>query len=944
MIFRNRTLKAGTALTVLITFGWMASGGNAWAESRAAQRDPVRALARLADNPNLHLSAEGRESLRIAAKMAAPLQEAEPARFAASPGAKDPASEMREIASELDRIKSFHGFGAASSKVTLERTAEDIFHLRQRLEASHKKVLREFAEAESLLRTARLSGVIVERHSAARAAYMVNIQSVFQDMEVASKGQSGEEILAALGSAADLLGKSTDERPDQPFDPAQMPFRRAVSIERGPLSTNEKAGSFGPVITPTGIAEPFVAPGPGELVPNEDAQITPEIQALAASLGNQPLRIYNWVRDNIEYVPTYGSAQGSQLTLVAKRGNAFDTSSLLISLLRAAGISSRYVTGTIEVPAAAMMNWVGGAASPEIAGRLLAQGGVPSVGLTSGGIVTHIRIEHVWVEAAIDNIPSRGAVHRQGDTWVPMDPSFKLHAFTPRSGVFTENPISTIIDPNDHLFDVDEPLGRVTNVDDQALQDKLVEWMWRSADYIMDHHGVASAIDDVLGRKIILQEKIGVFASSLPYKVIAYRAGVGTLPSSLRHSLTLKGFSSEIARALGGESFSVKLSFPEINSRRLSLQFEPATQADADTLEAARNSGASSLPVYLIDVVPVIKLDGVERGRGDRVRMGSVYSVDVVLQAPTRNNTVPFKVVAGDEIVVGLTGNGITQEVIEKRFATNPVDSPSEHLHQVQLHYWMESDFLGEAAAKGHNVHMLRLPSVGLFSSPLQTSYIFGAPRSGFYQGRTMDVRQSLLGAAGEDPAKVVSFMKQAGFFGSYLEGAVFDQLTDRPDPTITGISAVRLIDSAMALDIPIYRITSANADAALPLLSLSSAVKQDIATAVGKGMTVLTMERNLDVGPWAGAGYIIQNETTGAGAYMISGGLAGGASYECDKELGPRLVVHGSLLFRILFALFLVAFILGAAWVLATAGTAVVSSAIMRFLVQRAVASALAA
>ncbi len=31
----------------------------------------------------------------------------------------------------------------------------------------------------------------------------------------------------------------------------------------------------------------------------------------------------------------------------------------------------------------------------------------------------------------MDYIPSRGAVNQQGDTWIPMDASFKQYQFTP---------------------------------------------------------------------------------------------------------------------------------------------------------------------------------------------------------------------------------------------------------------------------------------------------------------------------------------------------------------------------------------------------------------------------------------------------------------------------------------------------------------------------------
>ena len=79
----------------------------------------------------------------------------------------------------------------------------------------------------------------------------------------------------------------------------------------------------------------------------------------AAELNNHPLTIHNWVRNNIEYLPTYGSIQGSDLTLLSKRGNAFDTASLLIALYRAANIPARYVYGTVELQVDQAMNWVG---------------------------------------------------------------------------------------------------------------------------------------------------------------------------------------------------------------------------------------------------------------------------------------------------------------------------------------------------------------------------------------------------------------------------------------------------------------------------------------------------------------------------------------------------------------------------------------------------------
>ena len=75
------------------------------------------------------------------------------------------------------------------------------------------------------------------------------------------------------------------------------------------------------------------------------------INALAWSLaqgGNglaESTKIFNWVRDKIGYTFYYNTKYGAVSTLKNGSGNCVDTSHLLIALLRAAGIPSRYVHG-----------------------------------------------------------------------------------------------------------------------------------------------------------------------------------------------------------------------------------------------------------------------------------------------------------------------------------------------------------------------------------------------------------------------------------------------------------------------------------------------------------------------------------------------------------------------------------------------------------------------
>jgi hypothetical protein len=132
----------------------------------------------------------------------------------------------------------------------------------------------------------------------------------------------------------------------------------------------------------------------------------------------------------------------------------------------------------------------------------------------------------------------------------------------------------------------------------------------------------------------------------------------------------------------------------------------------------------------------------------------------------------------------------------------------------------------------------------------------------------------------------------------------VFEQLALGADgvPRPSGISSVHLIVAAFTLGVPVYRITPANAAAVQPLLDLPEGVARDVADALAAGRTVLVPERAIDLGSFAGVGYILQDEQTGSGAYLISGGFAGGGLLNCAKQLEP--VFDEVLVFMLLLAI----------------------------------------
>ncbi len=80
--------------------------------------------------------------------------------------------------------------------------------------------------------------------------------------------------------------------------------------------------------------------------------VTPQIQALADGLQDDPVQIFDYVHDHIKFVLYFGSKKGAALTLLEKSGNEFDQCALLVSLLTAAGYGNnvQYQFGWQEIP------------------------------------------------------------------------------------------------------------------------------------------------------------------------------------------------------------------------------------------------------------------------------------------------------------------------------------------------------------------------------------------------------------------------------------------------------------------------------------------------------------------------------------------------------------------------------------------------------------------
>ncbi len=168
-------------------------------------------------------------------------------------------------------------------------------------------------------------------------------------------------------------------------------------------------------------ARSSAAPAPAAVLTLPTVPVAQEIRDLASALGNDPLAMFNWMRNHVDYVHYRGAKKGSLTTLVELSGNDCDQSLLLRDLLTAAGFPTQLNWGATFIPyqsvnAGDLRHWLGLPQATNSNGH--AQDFVFARGTMLSDTIWYsngVDLKRVWVEATI------------GGQTVQMDPSFKKY-------------------------------------------------------------------------------------------------------------------------------------------------------------------------------------------------------------------------------------------------------------------------------------------------------------------------------------------------------------------------------------------------------------------------------------------------------------------------------------------------------------------------------------
>ncbi len=685
----------------------------------------------------------------------------------------------------------------------------------------------------------------------------------------------------------------------------QMPFGSLNKVAKKPATTLEVLSQrLGNQSTAQTLQANLVQDpnDPVLISPTIDAPQDEVIQNLASSLNHDPVAMYNWVYNQVEFVPSYGSMQGASYTAELKRGNAFDQASLLLALYRASGIPAHYVFGTVRLPIEQAMNWVGGVETSEALQNLMSQGGIPnSLISTSQNPLGYIQFEHIWIKAWGSFKTDTGQLTNQ---WLAMDPSFKQYTYTQNLiSPFSvkENAITELMS----TANIDETQGWISNVNQNLLTQQLQTFTVEISTGLNATQPNAT-VAEILGSKTIVKRSSNELFGNLPYTNIISSTALLEISDSLRHK-----FKVELQDALGLNALvSIETNTVELAGKAMTLSFTPSSETEQqilfDYVTANSNNGeiVGEFPVGLINVVAKIALDKNVISSGGNMILGEQLQTEMGFWSPLSGwETSLSPIIAGEYQAIGVDLQGVTSKqlvTLQNQLQQTKANLESGQLDGITKHE-LTGDILstgitsylsitrsqGELLAGMADIVSYRMPSYGTLSTTLNLNLIFGVPSSVTSDGFTIDVDS--LKNSSESATNCwndwFEYNQRNGTIISVFEHMMPENLFTIADEIPSSVSAVKALALAEQQGQKIYTFDQSNAEL-MDSIQIDEIAMPEITTAINSGKLVTVHEQPLVIGQWSGSGYIITDPETGGGAYKIVGGANGGAIFVDELKL----------------------------------------------------------
>ncbi|MBT2336215.1 RHS repeat protein [Variovorax paradoxus] len=567
------------------------------------------------------------------------------------------------------------------------------------------------------------------------------------------------------------------------------------------------------------------------------------IAELARSLRYHPDLIYQYVRNNIEYYPTFGVQKGALGAVLDNQGTVHDQATLMVELLRASGFTASYVLGVIKINAAEMNEWWGVDTS-SVCGilGLLGQAQIPvyQINATSAGscpglsaALTDVSLEHIWVKVNING------------TNYYFDPSYKPHTF--KTGIDLASASTTGYNAATYLSSAQSGAAitadYVQNINRTNIRNNLTTYANNLTNYLRANKPLAT-LDDVVGGKTITPFYGALRDTALPRQNTGWGAQeFADLPSYFKPTLRVQY-----------QGIDQTYTSDAIYGKRLSITYNGSNQ-------------------------PVLKLDGVAVGSpGTAVTPGSTTTINFTVTHNAYSSTW-----ANHSFSQQIKAGGTNTYLIANGWG--PAGrGPAENYRKVQ------GDLRASGAVESSE------PVLGSTLAVVGAQWIAQNTQAGYVTERLADttlLHQHQVGIVGyvtnayvDLPSNILAVANVAGngdkesaaFTNWAMHLSILESTAVQQTTSVSAVSTVKLIDIASAAGQRIYNATSANyASAVQPNLVGCSAHLGNFNSYLSSGLRLILPARcDNGEGSWTGAGYF----TIGSGLYVgaiISDGLSGG-------------------------------------------------------------------
>jgi len=733
----------------------------------------------------------------------------------------------------------------------------------EELNAQHLLYLAHFEMLQSKLVDLNASAKHLDRLNQAKAEYQSKAVPLIRDLQALVEAESDDDdksLLQTVSLQQDLhsLKVRLQELSDQ-AEQAQ-PILRFSSLPFQALALAPRDLVLEPKIVPSYANIDVLEP---TLDDSKLVDIEPQVRDLAEQLGHDPIRLYEYVHSTIQTRWYAGSMLSPGAVIAQGEGNSVDQAALLSALMRASSIPTRFVNGVVKVPSRQLLDMTAVDDLNQALG-VLQRAGVAHQTVVEGGQTRFVLIEQTWLSVYVPYTNYRGAsLDRTGEVWLGLMPSIKT---------FTRDSSGSKLSESD--FSVEQLKQRfLASVQSQDVVQQLRALVEQLADS-----------ENQLDIPRLIAESAGYLPNTLPLAVEAVTSEASTLSSTMLQNVRFIAYRDTTDSDL---IMDVNVPVSELGNQNISLSYQAGSQDDHDLILSL--GGLSLTPLYLVDLRPQIKVNGVTIAVAEGVLPAGVnHKIGIEFNGPVGRYRIDKLVRSGNYHGIGITAqNARLQESTQNRDT-----SGGQILSQIALRYlsdWSESEQSLSEILKRRVVQPL--PNLVFASNDVSVNVesVLGQPLSFNFRGVNLDaalrVTESL--ASRSDAFSERDFATLSALQGSYLEHALFERTFG-----VESVSADKGIALMAEAGQSILRLTSANlSELDTTLTAHSSSVIESVRDWLQLGFEVTIPTQELSYIEWSGSVWIVNDTLTGEAGYYISRGLAGGATVEpFPSDIGDAL------------------------------------------------------